>query len=454
MCFFCVFRAFFFRFLSIACQVLILFRNFVVFMRILVIVIMFAFALAMQGQEKKKADVPTPVKTLLRDARASIKDKRDQAKNESNLQKALSRTDLTMEERAEIRYTQSLLNLSMNDAENVKAYLKQKYDTASFFNTLLKASQYALMCDSADIAPNEKGKVKPRFREKNRAVLLTYRPNIYAGGRFYLRKNDFKAALPFFRLYIDMLDEPLLKDNVSLLGDTILKRSYFYATLAAYNNKMPEVALKYIDSAIEGNEQERRPSLQEYKVRCYLALGDSVNWLDALYDGCEYYPQHDYFFTNLVENFVEKKQYDYGLELADTMLSRVQDIPLYWYAKSLMYLHKEDWTKCVEMSDSTLRRDSVHVNALRNKGVSLLNQAMEYAENASYDKKSAKSRRDRRVIQEMFQRALVPFERLRGMAPDKSSLWAAPLYRIYLNLNMGKEFEEIEGILRKDTSSP
>ena len=58
-------------------------------MRILVIVIMFAFALAMQGQEKKKADVPTPVKTLLRDARASIKDKRDQAKNESNLQKAL-----------------------------------------------------------------------------------------------------------------------------------------------------------------------------------------------------------------------------------------------------------------------------------------------------------------------------------------------------------------------------
>ncbi len=431
-------------------QISCIFRNFVMYMRIFIFCLFMTVALAMQGQSKKKADAPTPVKTLLRDARTAIKNKKDQAKHETNLQKAMERKDLEWSEKAEMRYTQSMLNISINDAENEKAYLKQKYDTANYFNTILKASQYALMCDSMDVMPDAKGKVKPRFRDKNRALLLKYRSNIYAGGRFYLRKNNYKSALPFFELYVESLNEPLLKDETRLLGDTLLKRSNFYATVAAYNTQQPQVVLKYIDAAIEGSDRELRPSLQEYKVRCFLAVNDSVNWLDALYDGCENYPTHDYFFSNLVEHFVEKKQYDYGLELADTMLSRVQDIPLYWYAKSLMYLHKEDWEHCIEMCDSTLRRDTLHVDAFRNKGASLLNQAMEFAETMSYDTKSAKYKRERKKLQECYQKARVPYERLRELVPDKSTVWASPLYRIYLNLNMGKEFAEIEKLLKSN----
>ena len=75
------------------------------------------------------------------------------------------------------------------DGENLKAYLKQKYDTATYFNTLLSATDYALKCDSFDVMPDQKGRVKPRYRNKTREILLKYRSNIYNGGRFYLRKN-------------------------------------------------------------------------------------------------------------------------------------------------------------------------------------------------------------------------------------------------------------------------
>ena len=34
------------------------------------------------------------------------------------------------------------------------------------------------------------------------------------------------------------------------------------------------------------------------------------------------------------------------------------------------------------------------------------------------------------------------------MRPDDKDRWAAALYNIYLNLNMGKEFEEIDKMLR------
>lgn len=416
----------------------------------LLYIVMMCLSVSVFAQDKKqgKQEPPTPVKNVLRDARAAIKNKRDQAKHESNLQKVLERDNLTDKERAEILFTQSLLNISLNDAENMKAYLKQKYDTASYFNTLLKASQYAIRCDSIDARPDKKGKVKPLFRSKNRAMLLKYRNNLFAGGRFYLRKNDFKSAVPFFCLYIDMLEEPMLSNDVALLGDSLLKRCSFYATIAGYNSNQPRIALKYIDDALANCERRRRAHLQEYKTRCFQAIGDSVNWLDALYDGCEDYPTHDYFFTHLVEHFEEKHQYDYGLELADTMLSRVQDIPLYWYAKSLMYLHKEDWAKCIEMSDSTIRRDSVHVDAIRNKGLSILNQAMEFGETACYDMSDEKCRRDRQILNEFYQRARRPFERLRELVPDKKEIWASALYRIYLNLNMGNEFAEIEKLLK------
>ena len=39
-------------------------------------------------------------------------------------------------------------------------------------------------------------------------------------------------------------------------------------------------------------------------------------------------------------------------------------------------------------------------------------------------------------------------ERYRELAPDQKDKWAAALYNIYLNLNMGKKFEEIVGILK------
>ena len=38
-------------------------------------------------------------------------------------------------------------------------------------------------------------------------------------------------------------------------------------------------------------------------------------------------------------------------------------------------------------------------------------------------------------------------ERVRRDDPENSERWAAPLYRVYLNLNMGKEFDEMDTIL-------
>lgn len=46
-----------------------------------------------------------------------------------------------------------------------------------------------------------------------------------------------------------------------------------------------------------------------------------------------------------------------------------------------------------------------------------------------------------------YRKALPYLERYRQLAPDMKDRWSRPLYTIYLNLNMGKEFDEIDKII-------
>ena len=58
-------------------------------------------------------------------------------------------------------------------------------------------------------------------------------------------------------------------------------------------------------------------------------------------------------------------------------------------------------------------------------------------------------RKNRMRLTELYQQARPYMEAYRKLAPEDSKRWAPALYRVYLNLNMGKRFDEIDGILKK-----
>ena len=70
---------------------------------------------------------PKPVKqkTLVAEAKAAIKNRRDQAKAKENLLAIVNREDITQAQRAEIYFMAEELERSMNGVENEKLYLKQ-----------------------------------------------------------------------------------------------------------------------------------------------------------------------------------------------------------------------------------------------------------------------------------------------------------------------------------------
>ena len=55
----------------------------------------------------------------------------------------------------------------------------------------------------------------------------------------------------------------------------------------------------------------------------------------------------------------------------------------------------------------------------------------------------------RQQIKDLYSKSLTYMEKYRAMRPEDKDKWAAALYNIYLKLNMGKKFEEIDSILRQ-----
>lgn len=394
------------------------------------------------------AEKPVKYKTVQSEAKTAIKNGSNQANAEKNLLAIVNREDITKNQRADIYFTAGELERSMNKAENMKLYLHQAYDTAKFFSTILKMHEYMLSCDSVEVMQcDESGKIKFRHRNKSRELMLLYRSNLRSGGMFFLKKDKFAEAYPYFDMYLTTAAHPIMEDVAAVTGDTLLPRIAYWATLSAYNANQPQSALKYIDRAIAGMTDSVRVSLQEYKVRCYEALGEEEQWVNQLIEGNALYPNHDYFFLHLMDVYEQQKNYDAAIALCDTMLQRVGDRAIYWYGKSQIYLRKQDFEHTIQTANEALRCDSTMIDAYYNKGIAYLNEAIIFAETACNDIRDPKCRQDRLTLQNLYQHAREPLEQMRRLSPDASDRWASPLYRIYLNLNMGKEFSEMEKIL-------
>ena len=58
------------------------------------------------------------------------------------------------------------------------------------------------------------------------------------------------------------------------------------------------------------------------------------------------------------------------------------------------------------------------------------------------------SRKQKKQITKMYQKALPYMETYRKLAPQEKQKWGEALYRIYFNFNIGKQFEEIDRMLK------
>ena len=323
-------------------------------------------------------------------------------------------------------------------AGNERMYLRQQQDTAALFKLALKMFGDYQSLDSVDALPDKKGRVHLKYRNSNSAFLNIYRPNLYNGGVYFLRKQNYKEAFSMIDAFLDCQRQPLF-ENYHYERDTLNRTAAFWTVLCGYQTGDHEMALKYKDLALQ--DTLHLESCFQYLAEIYKQQGDKPNYEWSLVKGFECNPSSSYFFPRLIDYYNTSNQTERAMTIVNEALQTNDSSELFLFAKSNLLLNQGDYDECIAICDTLISRNDTLADAYYNAGVAYVNKAF-LLEKGKVDVKQ------RREIRQLYQKALPYMERYRALAPQEKDKWAAALYNIYLKLNMGKQFEEIDQMLR------
>lgn len=333
----------------------------------------------------------------------------------------------------------------INDKEMEKAYLQQAHDKNKLYNTALGMYKYWLKADDLAQIPDAKGKIKNKFRKNNLATLKIERINLLNGGVENFNNENSEKALEFFAMYIDASSHPMFEKENYLQTDTLLAQVAYYAALAATKLGNNAAVLKYAPYGVD--DKEVGAYNMEFICTAHKAEGDTVQWVNALKEGIRKYPLHQFFFGNLVDYYSSNNKYDEAMTFADDMIAQDPNNTFFAYVKGYLYHNMKDYDKAIEFYKKTIELDPTYAEAYSNIGLVYGQMAQDYTEQMKPDASQAQYEADQAKIREFNELARPYYEKVRELKPESTDLWMQGLYRVYYNLNMGPEFEEIEKLM-------
>lgn len=320
---------------------------------------------------------------------------------------------------------------------NEKFYMKKQQDTAQFFSLVRRMFTIAFRLDSLDMRPDKKGRVEPELRNDVARQIMTVRPNLFFGGSYFVRKQQMKQAFDYFETYIDCHRQPIFTGyDLSAAADPRMAEAAYWACYSAYVDGDPVRTLRYRDLALS-NTNKRERTLQ-YIADSWLQLKDEAMYVETLEKGFAEFPKASYFFPRLMDHYTQHRQSDEALRVVDYALAADSLSELFLYAKSNVLIEQDRYAESLTYTDRLIALNDSAADAYYNGGTAYLNIALRMD-----------SQRHKKQIRKMYQKAQPYMEKYRALAPSEKQKWGPALYRIYFNLNLGKQFDEIDKILKK-----
>ena len=327
------------------------------------------------------------------------------------------------------------------DQGNEKLYLKQKYDTAAFFSLTRNLYDTMSRFDSLDAKPDTKGRIRAKYRAKHAAFLNSIRPNLFNGGTYFVHKKDYNTAFDYYADYLLSANYPLFEGYDYMQHDALIPHAAYWAMFCGYKLSDADKIMRFKDQAEK--DTSMLSFVRQYEAEAYLVKKDTAMYVKSLQAGFEEYPNFAFFFPRLVEYYAKIGEHEKALEITGRALKADSTSLLFRFAKSTALLNLGRYTECINICKQLIKDNDAYADAYYNIGLAYFNQAIEL------NKDRQKYRANKEKIITLYQRSKPYMEKYRELEPTAKSKWLAPLYTIYLNLNMGKEFDEIDKIRKE-----
>ena len=331
--------------------------------------------------------------------------------------------------------------VQINDVENEKVYLKQACDTTVLFESTRQIVHYLMKADSLERLQMEcLGKEYVKDDKKVKTIKRYYK-NLKAGTRYFFERQNYKEAQRHLAVLLNLSTTDLCEGfTVDTLSKEYITNAYMYTYSAFQNQDFSEV--ERYKSLLLSDDQYYPSSLEIY-ARAANDRGLSDAFETYLEMGVQSMPLHEYFFDELATLYVADQRLAQSVDLADLALTADSTSLKAMYLKAYALYHMEEEKACIEVAKKLVAADSAqyYVEANYFAGKLIMNEL-----ETIYLPTRASSKRFQEAKLEMKRvcaEARPYLERYRQLAPSQRDKWVPLLYRIYLELNMGPEFEDI-----------
>ena len=203
--------------------------------------------------------------------------------------------------------------------------------------------------------------------------------------------------------------------------------------------------MKDADLVLSYDSIARKDSLHldfmlQYVSEAYLLKNDTANYVRTLHEGLDHNALFPFFFPRLVEYYNSNDMLDKAMGVVDQAMLTDSANVTFRSAKSTILLNQRRYDECIKLSEELIAENDSLADAYYNIGLAYFDQAIEM------DKVKQKYKTKRQRMTKLYEKSLPYMERYRQLAPSQVRRWSLPLYTIYLNLNKGKEFDEIDKI--------
>ncbi len=344
---------------------------------------------------------------------------------------------------------QQFAALQQIQVENQVKQTNVPIDEALYNRSIAEALKAAIQCDVYDNEPNEKGKIKPKFRTANAQRFQTARLNVINSGQYEYNNKNVEAAFEDWALYVESAKSPLFT-GIDMSKDQYYSQVAYFAGLAAYNLKKYDEAVKYANIAAEDTAKaaDALEIIIFSRKEGAKTKEDTLAYVNTLRDLHKQQPAEQRWFNLLLDYYVQPSRAAELKAWVDEELAIDPNNKMAWALKGESEMNAGNWDSAIEAYKKAAELDPTFVQVWFNAGVCLNSKAVELKDKLS-DKNTGKiTTENANKVIAVLKDALGYMEKAKELDPNQEKVkWVYPMYQIYYNMGDKAKIAEYEKLL-------
>lgn len=325
-------------------------------------------------------------------------------------------------------------------------------DEGAMNNAIVAAFEAALKCDEFDNMPDEKGKVKPKFRPVNQKTYQNGRLQCINAGQYEYNQKNYNGAFKAFALYVDTNGAPLFT-GIDMTKDDYKYEVAYFASLSAYQGKDYPNVIKYAQIAAQDTAKAKDATeiLVFSKRETMKTKQDTLEYIEMLKDASQKFPADTRYSAWIGDYYLQSSNAEELNKWADAEIAKnPQNKFAYTYKGEALRLSNK-FDEAVECYKKAFEIDPTYVAAAYQAGVSLNSKAIAMKDELADKKTGMLTNENADKVRAVLNDSKEYLEKVRAADPNREQVnWAYALYQVYYSLGETDKASELEKILENN----